>query len=78
MDRSIDGLTNGSIDRWLDGLMDQLIGGHVEGRESYRECVYEIESEDCVVIGGRSTPFEILSCAIDLVYGPQCKCKRKG
>ena len=47
------------MDRWFDGLMDQLIGGPVEGRESQRECVYEIESEDFVIIGGRSTPFEI-------------------
>ena len=30
--------------------------------------------EDCVVIGGRSTPFEILGCAIDLVYGAHWKC----
>ena len=57
--------------------MDQLIGGPVEGRESYRECVYDIESEDCVIIGGRLTPFEISSCAIDLVDGAQCKCKCK-
>ena len=33
--------------------------------------------KDCVVIGGRSTPFNISSCAIDLVDGAQCKCKRK-
>ena len=33
--------------------------------------------EDCVVIGGRSTPFVILGCAIDLVDGAQFKCKRK-
>ena len=83
MDRSIDGLTNGSIDRsmyclmdqWIDDSMDQFIGGPVEGRESQRECVNEIESEDCVIIGGRSTPFEISSCAIDLVEGTQCKCE---
>ena len=31
--------------------------------------------EDCVIIGGRVTPFEILSCAIDLVDGAQCKCE---
>ena len=48
-------------------------GGPVEGIESSRECVYEIESEDCVIIGGRSTSFEISSCAIDLVDGAQCK-----
>ena len=36
--------------------MDQLIGGPVEGKESYRECVCEIESEVSFVIGGRSTP----------------------
>ena len=65
------------IDRWIDGSMDQLIGGHVEGRESQRECVYEIESEDCVIIGSRSASFDILSCAIDLVDGAQCKCKCK-
>ena len=57
--------------------MDKLVGGPVEVRESYRECVYEIESEDCVIICGRSTPFEIPSCAIDLVDGGQRKCKRK-
>ena len=49
--------------------MDQLIGGPVKGRESYREWVYEIDSENCVIIGGRSTPFEISSCAIELVDG---------
>ena len=32
---------------------------------------------DCVVIGGRWTPFEISGCAIALVDGVQCKCKRK-
>ena len=32
---------------------------------------------DCVVIGGRSIPFEILVYAIDLVYVAQFKCKRK-
>ena len=52
-------------------------GGPVEGTESYRECVYEIESEYCVIIGGRSTPFQIQSCTIDLLDGAQCKCKRK-
>ena len=52
-------------------------GGPVEGRESYRRCVYEIESEDCVIIGGRSTSFNISICAIDLVDGAQYKCKRK-
>ena len=57
--------------------MDQFIGGPVEVRESYKECVYEIEIEDCIIIGGRSTPFDILSCAIDLVDGGQCKCKLK-
>ena len=56
--------------------MDNLIVGPVECRESWRERVYEIESEDCVIIGGRSTPLEISSCAIDLVDGAQCKCKR--
>ena len=39
--------------------------------------MYEIENEDRVIIGGRSTTFEILSCAIDLVDGAQYKCKRK-
>ena len=39
--------------------------------------MYEIESEDCVIIGGRSTSFEILSCAVDLVDGAQHECKRK-
>ena len=66
-----------SMDRWINGLMDQFIGGPVEVRESYKECVYEIEIEDCIIIGGRSTPFDILSCAIDLVDGGQCKCKLK-
>ena len=33
--------------------------------------------KDCVVIGGRSTPFEILICAIDLVYDAQCERKSK-
>ena len=31
----------------------------------------------CVIIGGRWTTLEILGCAIDLVDGAQCKCKRK-
>ena len=39
--------------------MDQLIGGPIEGIESYRECVYEIEDEDCVILGVRSTTFKI-------------------
>ena len=34
------------IDRWIDGSMDQLIGCPVEDRESKKECVYEIESEE--------------------------------
>ena len=67
MNRWIDGLTDGMIDqlmywcidRWFDGLTDQLIEVHVEGRESYRDCVCEIESEDFFIVGGRSTPFEI-------------------
>ena len=33
--------------------------------------------EDCVVIGGRSTHFEISGYAIDLVDGAQCNCKHK-
>ena len=33
--------------------------------------------DDCVVIGVRWTPFDISGCAIDLVDGAQCKCKRK-
>ena len=45
--------------RWFDGSIDQFIGGPMEGRESYRECVCEIESEDFFIVGGRSTPFEI-------------------
>ena len=32
---------------------------------------------DCVVIGGRWTPFKISGCFIALVDGVQCKCKRK-
>ena len=32
---------------------------------------------DCVIIGGRWTPFEISGCAIDLLDGVQCKCKCK-
>ena len=40
--------------------MDQFIGVTVEVRESYRECVCEIESEYFFIVGGRSTPFEIL------------------
>ena len=47
------------MDRWFDGSMDQLIGCPVEGRESQRECVCEIESEVSFIVGGRSTPFEI-------------------
>ena len=39
--------------------------------------MYEIESEDGVIIGGRPTPLDISSYAIDLVDGAQCKCKRK-
>ena len=34
-------------------------------------------ANDWVITGGRSTSFEILSCAIDLLYGSQCKCQRK-
>ena len=34
-------------------------------------------SEDCVVIGGRSTTLKILSYAIELVDGAKFKCKRK-
>ena len=33
--------------------------------------------EYCIVIGSRSTHFEILGCAIDLIDGAQCKYKRK-
>ena len=33
--------------------------------------------EDCIVIGGSSTHFKILGCAIDLVDGVKCKYKRK-
>ena len=33
--------------------------------------------DDCVVIGGMSTPFGISGCAIDLVDGAQCKFKCK-
>ena len=58
-DGSIDVLIDRSMNQWIDGSMDQLIGGPVEGRESYRECVCEIESEDIFIVGGRSTPFEI-------------------
>ena len=47
------------MDQWFDVSMDQLIGGPVEGRESQRECVYEIDIEDFVIIGGRLTPSEI-------------------
>ena len=64
------------MDQWIDSSMDQLIGGPVEGSESYRECGYDIESEDCVIIGGRSTPFKISSFTIDLIDGVQCKCNR--
>ena len=39
--------------------------------------MYDIDSEDCVIIGGRSTPFEISICSIVLVDSGQCKCKRK-
>ena len=59
IDRYIDRWIDGSMDRWFNGSMDQLIGGSIEGRESKRECLYEIESEDFVIISGRSTPFEI-------------------
>ena len=59
--------------QWSEG-----VGGvPIEDRESNRDCVYEIESENCVIIGGRSTPFKISSCSIYLVDGAQCKCKRK-
>ena len=34
-------------------------------------------SDDCVIIGGRWTRFEMSGCAIDLVYGAHFKCKRK-
>ena len=39
--------------------------------------MYEIESEDFVIIGGRLKYFDISICAIDLVDGAQCKCKFK-
>ena len=48
-----------SMDRWIDGSVDQLIGRPLEGRESQRECVCEIESEDFFIVGGKSKPFEI-------------------
>ena len=73
MDRLIDRC----IDRCIDVSIDKLVGGSVEGRESYRECAYEIENGYCIIIGGRSTPFEISSCSVDLVYGAQSECKRK-
>ena len=52
--KSCNGSINQWIDRWIDlsmdglidGLMYQLIGGPVEDRESYRVCVYKIESEE--------------------------------
>ena len=34
-------------------------GGPVEGRESWRVCVCEIESEGFFIVGGSSTLFEI-------------------
>ena len=58
-DGSIDGSMYLLMDRWFYGSMDKLIVGPVEGRESERECVCEIESEDFFIVGGRSTPFEI-------------------
>ena len=33
--------------------------------------------KNCVVFSGRSTPFEISGCAIDLLDGAQSKCKHK-
>ena len=33
--------------------------------------------KDCVIIGGSSTPFKILGCDIDLIYGTQYKCNYK-
>ena len=33
--------------------------------------------DDCVIIRGRWTPFEILGCAVDLVDCAKFKCKRK-
>ena len=39
--------------------------------------VLQQHGDDCVIIGGRWTPFEIYGCTIDLVDGAQCKCKRK-
>ena len=68
MDLSMEGFIDGLMDRWIygsmvrwfDGSMDELIGGPVEGRQSQRVCVYEIESEGIFIIGGRTTPFEIL------------------
>ena len=46
MDRQIDQSMDPMIYRWINGSMDSLIGGPVEGRESQRECVYNIESEE--------------------------------
>ena len=37
--------------------------------------VLQLCGKNFVVIGGRSTPFGISECAIDLVDGAQCKCK---
>ena len=65
------------MDGWTSRLIDRSMHCPVEGREIWIECVYEIESEDCVMVGGRSTHFEISSCAIDLIDGAQCKFKRK-
>ena len=43
----------------------------------FRKVVLLVLQQRGVVIGGRWTPFEISGCAIDLVDGAQCKCKRK-
>ena len=56
---------------------DGGVGGPVEGIQSKREFGKEIESQHCVIIVGRSTPFNISSCDINLVDGAQCKCKSK-
>ena len=49
------------------------------GRQFQKFVLFVLQQcdEDCVIISGRSTPFEISSCAIELVDGAHFKCKCK-
>ena len=52
--------------------MDQLIEGPVEVRESYRVCVYEIDSEDCdtVLTIGITDQSDYSTCLLNQNFQP--------